>query len=665
MRKHKGYDWTFLADLGKSVSKTKSATSKDVERPFSRNIKAAKNNAIYGAHTYHTKVPPEGIIPYIEYYTNPGDVILDPFSGSGMTGVAANLLAATSKDNIRRVLLNDLGPAACHISYNHTHFVDPVTLRSIFESIAKKLSHEVDVAYRCWHVTKGGKAMRGISLKQLESAAQVNLATTPSERIQFRYMGVDVELLRAEVSATIWSHAHRCPAGDTKQPCGNRLILWDIAFDSKSGHMAKIFSCPNCKTRLTRADLEDRPEYVPVHMEYEYFCSATGRTKRVKRATELFDRELIEKISKRTINAWYPNYDVAPHREMMTMGPAKLGIRKISDFYFRRNLAVCARLWECINEVTDLRVRRALAFACTNTFWHATKMRRFNARGGARPLTGTLYIPQISVECNVMRVLAKKITALEKYYSLFKTGTAPVSISNVSATMLNIPTNSIDYIFTDPPFGGNIYYSDCSIIWEAWLERFTDESKEIHFNRSRKPADGGKTRDEYKVLIRNAFKEIHRVLKPGKWASIMFNNSDNDVLEVFRGAAIDAGFLISDVQFFDKAQKSFKGYLGRNGKQDVTNCDIVINVRKAPNHQTSTSSRRSTAVPLQKVTNEWVVLNVREYLKALPKRIQEQPKLFNNEHRTTPFLHAHLMRKIFADKKSFEGFTFEYLKALL
>jgi len=117
MRKHKGYDWTFLADLGKSVSKTKSATSKDVERPFSRNIKAAKNNAIYGAHTYHTKVPPEGIIPYIEYYTNPGDVILDPFSGSGMTGVAANLLAATSKDNIRRVLLNDLGPAACHISY--------------------------------------------------------------------------------------------------------------------------------------------------------------------------------------------------------------------------------------------------------------------------------------------------------------------------------------------------------------------------------------------------------------------------------------------------------------------------------------------------------------------------------------------------------------------
>lgn len=30
-----------------------------------------------------------------------------------------------------------------------------------------------------------------------------------------------------------------------------------------------------------------------------------------------------------------------------------------------------------------------------------------------------------------------------------------------------LPENSIDYIFTDPPFGSNIIYSDLSIVWES------------------------------------------------------------------------------------------------------------------------------------------------------------------------------------------------------
>ena len=50
--------------------------------PFAQPTKAGKNTAIYNAHTYHTKVPPLGIVPYIEHYTEPGDLILDPFCGA-------------------------------------------------------------------------------------------------------------------------------------------------------------------------------------------------------------------------------------------------------------------------------------------------------------------------------------------------------------------------------------------------------------------------------------------------------------------------------------------------------------------------------------------------------------------------------------------------------
>ncbi len=89
----------------------------DPKEPYERSafatpVKAGKNTAIYNAHSYHTKVPPQGIEPYIEHYTRPGDIVLDPFCGSGMTGVAALKLG-------RRVILNDLSPAATHIAYNY------------------------------------------------------------------------------------------------------------------------------------------------------------------------------------------------------------------------------------------------------------------------------------------------------------------------------------------------------------------------------------------------------------------------------------------------------------------------------------------------------------------------------------------------------------------
>ena len=53
--------------------------------PFFADVKAGKNSALYNAHAYHTKVPPDGILPYLDHFTRPGDVVLDPFCGSGTT----------------------------------------------------------------------------------------------------------------------------------------------------------------------------------------------------------------------------------------------------------------------------------------------------------------------------------------------------------------------------------------------------------------------------------------------------------------------------------------------------------------------------------------------------------------------------------------------------
>jgi hypothetical protein len=129
--------------------------------PFVADIREGKNDPIYNAHSYHTKVPPRAIIPYILHYTEPGDIILDPFCGSGMTGVAAMLCAGPPKDILesvagakkgaRRVILNDLSPAACHIAYNYCHPIDVGELKREFDRIANALKDEFQWLYGTEH----------------------------------------------------------------------------------------------------------------------------------------------------------------------------------------------------------------------------------------------------------------------------------------------------------------------------------------------------------------------------------------------------------------------------------------------------------------------------------------------------------------------------------
>src|SRR5436309_5869946 len=96
-------------------------------------IRAGKNTAVYNAHSYSTKVPYQAIVPFIARFTKPGDLVLDPFCGSGMTGVAAILLG-------RRARLSDIAPAAIHIASN---YVTPCDARA-FLSEARRVRSEAE-----------------------------------------------------------------------------------------------------------------------------------------------------------------------------------------------------------------------------------------------------------------------------------------------------------------------------------------------------------------------------------------------------------------------------------------------------------------------------------------------------------------------------------------
>ena len=70
----------------------------EVKEPYANDVSEGKNNPVYTAHPYHTKVPHPAIMRYILHYTQPGDIVFDGFAGTGMTGVAASVCSCDTDE---------------------------------------------------------------------------------------------------------------------------------------------------------------------------------------------------------------------------------------------------------------------------------------------------------------------------------------------------------------------------------------------------------------------------------------------------------------------------------------------------------------------------------------------------------------------------------------
>ena len=103
----------------------------------------------------------------------------------------------------------------------------------------------------------------------------------------------------------------------------------------------------------------------------------------------------------------------------------------------------------------------------------------------AGQLPGTYYVPSFTAERNIFLLARKKINDIVKGLNNGKYN--QYIISTQSATNLsNIPSNTIDYIFIDPPFGANLMYSELSYIWESWIKLKTNIKKEAIINNTQR-----------------------------------------------------------------------------------------------------------------------------------------------------------------------------------
>lgn len=265
----------------------------DVE-PFVGDVSEGKSDKIYVAHSYHTKVPPKAIEKYIKHYTKPGDIVLDGFSGSGMTGVAARSLG-------RNVILNDISPLATFLSanFNKKHDLDKFVIDS--DEILKILHDDFDKVY----VTKHEDGDLG------------------------------------KVQYVVWSDVYECPF------CHNKHSYFDFTNELNS----KDIICPSCKSNidkknsLIRYKKEGKSYSAPVLINY-----SIGR-KRHRKYPDEDDLKLIEKFNEEKIPYWYPNNKL-PDGYNLSQPKKSHQLEYVSEFYTSRTLYILSEIYSLCDDIS-------------------------------------------------------------------------------------------------------------------------------------------------------------------------------------------------------------------------------------------------------------------------------------------------------------------------
>lgn len=582
--------------------------------PYAADVSEGKNDPVYNAHSYHTKVPHKAIMRYILHYTEPGDIVFDGFAGTGMTGVAAQLCGdrkaveslgykvlddgtildgdkPISKLGARRAVLNDLSPAATFIVYNYNTPVDAEAFKEEAERILAEVERECGWMYETNHTVNG--------------VVQTD---------------VDGKPIKGRINYTVWSDVFVCPS------CAEEMVFWDVAVDQEAGKVRDTFTCPGCAAELTKRSVERawvttydtalgetirQAKQVPVLINY-----SVGNKRFEKRPDEA-DLALIKRIEESEIPYWFPK-DALPEGYNTRQPMESHGVTHVHHFYTKRNLWVLGAIWDRFKRNKN-RSKAACMLAHSAANLTISKMRRFRAdKKGGGPLSGTLYISSIITPPNAILSVERNVEFVFKGLLALKNFNYSSIVSTQSSNYLGIPSNSIDYIFTDPPFGANFMYSELNFLWEAWLKVFTNNRTEAIENKVQ-----GKTLDDYRQLMTACFKEAYRVLKPGRWMTVEFSNTKASVWNAIQTALQEAGFIVANVSALDKKQGSFKAVTSTTAVKQ----DLVISAYKPSTEMTEKLERAGG-------TEQSAWEFVRGHLANLPVFIGKQGEALEIKERT-------------------------------
>jgi hypothetical protein len=568
--------------------------------PFAADVSEGKNDPIYNAHSYHTKVPHKAIMRYILHYTQPGDIVFDGFCGTGMTGLAAQLCGdkdevislgyqvkpdgtilqeetdedgkkvwrSFSKLGVRKAILNDLSSAATFIAYNYNTPGEVSEFSKKARNTLKSIEKDLGWMYETKH--KDGRI--------------------------------------GKINYVVWSDVFLCPS------CTGEVVFWEVAVDKDLKKINDEFECPHCSTSLNKRNVDrawttkydeaisetvKQIKQVPVFINY----SISG--KRFNKSPDEIDFKLIEKIA--NIKIPYPFPTTPVPKGDKTGEPLRIGITHAHHFYTRRNLYVLSALWSAYENNPKGRLALTSVLIKTASLLHNIGLKdgKINLAGA---LPNAMYIPSNLAERNLFQLIDGKIDDFMRANLERIKARQVVTLGSLSAPYISDSSSrKIDYIFIDPPFGANLHYSELSFLWEAWLGIVTNNEHEAIENRTQ-----GKRIDDYRSLMTDCFKQAYETLRPGRWMTVEFSNTSSSVWNSIQTALSDAGFVVGNVSALHKGQGTFNAQTNPTSVKQ----DLVISAYK-PNGGFEERFQKEAQ------TEEGVWDFVRTHLKYLPVTKQQ------------------------------------------
>jgi DNA modification methylase len=510
-------------------------------RAFNKPIETTKATAIYNMHVYWSKKPHQAIRQYIRHYTNPGDIVLDPFCGSGGTAVSALL-------DGRKAIAIDRSPAATFIAKNHCTPVNADNLRAAFQKVKQAIRAEIDWLYETRCDRCGGKAMTGY---------------------------------------TVYSQVFQCPR------CLSKIALYDCGTEDSqtvAGKTKSVNVCPSCQangfTEVIRSQ-SDKFGFVPVKVVYhcEGGCKPARDVREhndssIDKRTyfQKYDIGKVGEIDSKAIPNWFPrDCDMTGLSRYKRDALFYYGVTNVDDMFTKRNLWALSTIRKAINQTEEVSIKDALMFGLSGISLRASKMYQ-ECEGGRGIANGTYYIPQVFREMVITNGFDYKIETqlIPAFEELRNIDAGDACISTHSATNLTeIPASSIDYIFTDPPYADKVQYGELNFVWEAWLGFDTNWlDEEIIVNEVR-----GKSDADWAALMNKAMNECFRVLKPGRWLSLCYHDTSEGTWELIQDIMAEVGFVVDKTGmalFIDTGQKSYNQITADKS----TKRDLVLNFRK-------------------------------------------------------------------------------------
>ncbi len=437
-------------------------------------IVAKAHTPMYLMHKWWARKPHNVVSEYIKTYTKKGDIVLDPFCGSGVTAIESIKLE-------RKGIAIDLDPMATLIT---RMTAIPADINKIKEA-----------------------------LKEIEASSK--------EKIE--------ELYKT-----------KC------KKCNNYIDI--ICTHWENSNPIKIYyECIHCKKKYSKEPDSE-------------------------------DLEFLKNIEKMEIPYWYPKTRLAYDSEDFKEGTHDPNIDSIDKLFTKRNLISLSIILNSINKIKDIKIQELFKFAFTSMSHLASKMTPVRP---TRPMSSfwamhRYWIPPIFMESNVWHLFdsaingkqgiikgkedtnneIKKYKETKEFNYLNEDYNILIKTQDALELTKTIPENSIDYVFTDPPYGGAVQYFELSTLWASWLKINLDYKDEITINSQQ-----NKDFEYYHKLLRSAFKEIYRVLKPGKYLTVTFHSTDIKVWNSIIKAVVMIGFDLEKIIYQPPARPSAKGLL--------------------------------------------------------------------------------------------------------